>query len=73
MPPDEALRDTWDPTSVEEDVDEYGPLPPLPEECDADKHPVVVLRNVYSREEMEADPNFFDDLEVRAMKAQTNL
>lgn len=40
-------------------------LPPLPEECGADKHPVVVLRNVYTREESEVDPSFFDDLEVR--------
>lgn len=42
-----------------------GGLPPLPEECNADKHPVVVLRSVYTREESESDPNFFDDLEVR--------
>lgn len=42
-----------------------GALPPLPEECGADKHPVVVLRSVYTREESEADPHFFDDLEVR--------
>ena len=42
-----------------------GALPPLPAECCADKHPVVVLRNVYTRGESEADPNFFDDLEVR--------
>lgn len=41
-----------------------GALPPLPEECGADKHPVVVLRSVYTREESEADPHFFDDLEV---------
>ncbi|CAN0464344.1 unnamed protein product, partial [Laminaria digitata] len=39
-------------------------LPPLPEACGADKHPVVVLRNVYTREESETDPNFFDDLEA---------
>lgn len=41
-----------------------GDLPSLPEECEADKYPVVVLRNVYSKEEAEADPDFYDDLEV---------
>lgn len=45
-------------------ADYGGALPPLPEECGADKHPVVVLRSVYTREESDADPNFFDDLEV---------
>ncbi|CAM9725083.1 unnamed protein product [Choristocarpus tenellus] len=43
---------------------ERGPCPPLPVECEADKHPVVVLWNVYTKEESEADPNFFDDLEA---------
>ncbi|CAM9158163.1 unnamed protein product [Scytosiphon promiscuus] len=33
-------------------------------ECGADKHPVVVLRSVYTREESESDPDFFDDLEA---------
>lgn len=46
-------------------ADYGGALPPLPVECGADKHPVVVLRRVYTREESDADPNFFDDLEVR--------
>lgn len=44
--------------------EEEGGLPSLPEECEAYKYPVVVLRNVYSKEEAEADPNFYDDLEV---------
>lgn len=41
-----------------------GALPPLPAECGAEKHPVVVLRSVYTKEESDADPHFFDDLEV---------
>lgn len=48
-----------------EEVHDESAFPPLPPECEEDKYPVVVLQNVYTREEADADPNFFDDLEVR--------
>jgi len=42
-------------------------FPSLPEECEADKYPVVVLRNCYLKEEAEKDQNFFEELEMDIM------
>lgn len=61
--PEDGEEDNYDPPAVGGEEEEEG-LPSLPEECEAHKYPVVVLRNVYSKEEAEADPDFYDDLEV---------
>lgn len=49
------------PGQEEDEQNDYEQLPP---ECEADKYPVVILRNVYVDQDAEGDPNFFDDLEV---------
>lgn len=65
LPPPDALAWNQAAEGKWEGKSEDGTLPPLPAECGADKHPVVVLHNVYTREDSDADPNFFDDLEVK--------
>ena len=50
------------PAQEEAEQEDYEQLPP---ECEAEKYPVVILRNVYRPEDAEGDPDFYMDLEVR--------
>jgi hypothetical protein len=73
MPKEEAPHDGlgFQMAHPEQEDDEQIEFEQLPPECEADKYPVVILRNIYMSEDAENDPSFYEELEVSVSRRGT--